>query len=84
MNDTYKFAGKPIDNGGMAYGDNFVTIAFIYGDLQKIVSAKVYLTYEDMPLPLNDIYTRLWGIALDTSFITSEVVSYIDNTYIGE
>lgn len=74
LNDHYVFAGKP-DNGGMAYGDNFVTIIISYGDLQKTVVASAYLTYADMPSPLNEIYDRLWGVALETSFVTSEIIS---------
>ena len=74
MDETHIFVGKPIDNDGMAYGDNNVSITISNTNLQKTVSATAYLTYADMPFPLNDIYTRLWGIALETNFVTSEVI----------
>ena len=73
MDDHYVFAGEP-DNGGIRMGDNFVTIIISYGDLQKTVKADAYLTYADMPSPLNEIYDRLWGVALETSFVTSEII----------
>ena len=74
LNDHYVFAGKP-GNGFTSTGDNFVTIIISYGDLQKTVVASAYLTYVDMPSPLNEIYDRLWGVALETSFVTSEIIS---------
>ena len=74
LNDHYVFAGKP-GNGFTSTGDNFVTIIISYGDLQKTVVASAYLTYADMPSPLNEIYDRLWGVALETSFVTSEIIS---------
>jgi len=74
LNDHYVFAGEP-DNGGIRMGDNFVTIIISYGDLQKTVVASAYLTYADMPSPLNEIYDRLWGVALATSFVTREIIS---------
>ena len=69
MNKTYVFAGKP-DNGAIVKGDNSVTIAINYADLQKTVSASAYLEYADMPYPLNEIYDRLWSIALETIYVT--------------
>jgi hypothetical protein len=74
LNDYYVFAGEPIDGGGKSMGDNFVTIIISYGDLQKTVVASAYLAYADMPSPLNEIYDRLWGVALETSFVTSEII----------
>ena len=76
MNETYVFAGKPLDNGAIGYSDDDVTIIISYGDLQKTVAASGYLTYADMPSPLNEIYDRLWGVALETSFVTSEIIQY--------
>jgi hypothetical protein len=75
LNDSYTFAGEPISGGGKAMGDNFVTISISYGDLQKTVVASFYLAYEDMPSPLNEIYDRLWGVALETSYVTSKIIS---------
>ena len=74
LNDHYVFAGK-LGNGFTSTGDNFVTIIISYGNLQKTVVASAYLTYADMPSPLNEIYDRLWGVALETSFVTSEIIS---------
>ncbi len=74
MNQMYVFVGEPTDNGGKSFGDNFVTIIISYGDLQKSVNASAYLTYADMPFPLNEIYDRLWDIALEASFILSEII----------
>ncbi len=74
MDDHYVFAGEP-DNGGKRMGDNFVTIIISYGDLQNTVVASAYLAYADMPSPLNEIYDRLWGVALKMSYVTSEIIS---------
>jgi hypothetical protein len=74
MNRTYVFPGEPRDNGVIVQGDTGVTITISYGDLQKTVVASAYLAYADMPSPLNEIYDRLWGVALATSFVASEII----------
>jgi hypothetical protein len=67
------FATTPA--GQTVGGDNFVTVAVSYGELQKTASAVAYLTYTDMPYPLNEIYTRLWNIAQSTTIVVTEVIT---------
>jgi len=74
MNDYYEFSGITLETGALGFNDNHCSITFNYESMQKTVRASLYLTFEDMPFPLNEIYDRLWGIALKTHFVISEVI----------
>ena len=73
MPEQNNFATTPA--GQSVGGDNFVTVAVSYGELQKTVSAVAYLAYADMPYPLNEVYNRLWNIAQSTSIFGAVVIT---------
>ena len=72
LEETYRFAGIKNPDGSTSSGDLDLTIVINYQNFKKVVRAGLYMSpesglfyvsYPDMPSPLNEIYSRLKNIA---------------------
>ena len=84
LQDTYRFDGIKNPDGSISSGDLDLTIFIDYEGLNKVVRAGLYMSpesslfyvsYPDMPSPLNEIYERLRAIALQTEEVARERIS---------
>jgi len=84
LEETYRFGGIKNPDGSTSSGDLDLTIHTDYQDLNKTVKAGLYMSpesslfyvsYPDMPYPLNEIYERLRAIALETEEVARERIS---------
>lgn len=78
LKETYRFPGIKNQDGSTSSGDLDLTIVINYQNFKKVVRAGLYMSpesglfyvsYPDMPSPLNEIYGRLRVI----SQVTEEV-----------
>lgn len=80
LDEHYLFPGEPSEGGSMTRGDMDFTISIDSESLSKTVTASGYLTpdkgetYPNMPSPLNEIYTKLKSIAMETEEVYSEPI----------
>jgi hypothetical protein len=84
LEETYRFAGIKNPDGSTSSGDLDLTIVINYEGLNKMVRAGLYMSlesglfyvsYPDMPTPLNEIYERLRDIALTTKEVARETLN---------
>jgi len=84
LEETYRFDGIKNPDGSTSSGDLDLTIHIDYQGLNKMVRAGLYMSpesslfyvsYPDMPYPLNEIYERLRAIALQTEEVARERIS---------
>ena len=78
LNGSYKFPGEPILGGplpGFKMGDGGFTFTVDYGGLHDTVYAFGYLSPDDMPAPLNEIYAKLSAVEQTLTVISTENIT---------